>query len=180
MPSNFDPEIHHRRSIRLRGYDYSQPGSYFITLCTSGKKCLFGNVLEDKMVQNETGKMVEEVWRAMPGRFAGIEVDEFVVMPNHLHAILRIVGAPLAGAHVARAGTSPAPTVGDIVGAFKSISTIAISRMARFAGTKSHTKLWQRNYFEHIIRDETELGKIREYIQTNPLRWAFDRENPNP
>ena len=186
---SFDPEIHHRRSIRLRGYDYSLPGRYFTTLCAHEKKCLFGEVVEGQMVLNEPGKLIEEIWRAMPGRFTRIELDAFVVMPNHIHMILNIVGAPLAGARFGRGqapplqgsiqtGKRPAPTVGDVIGAFKSISTIAVSRMTPSAPIGRSGKLRQRNYFDHIIRDEWELGKIREHIQTNPLRWAFDRENP--
>lgn len=199
----FEPEKHHRRSIRLRGYDYARPGEYFVTVCTAGKEKLFGEVVEGEMVLKEVGKMVQGAWKQMPRRFSSIELDEFVVMPNHFHAIVRIrgarekaevahVGAPLAGAQK-RAGARPAPTegskgaakraaptVGDVIGAFKSVTTDESIRGDRESGWRRiRGKLWQRNYYEHIIRGRRELDIIREYIRTNPVRWSTDPENPD-
>lgn len=93
----YKPEIHHRRSIRLQGYDYSQAGAYFLTLCTWDRECLLGEIVEGEMRLNPLGRIVEEQWNAIPKRFPTVELDEFTIIPNHLHGILTIVGAPLAG-----------------------------------------------------------------------------------
>lgn len=128
---------------------------------------------------NEIGLMIKSIWEQIPGHYPGIEIDEFVIMPNHMHGIIVIVGAPLVGARrEQRTGTRPAPTLGNIIGAFKSITTNEYS-----LGVKKHNwqpfvgKFWQRNYYEHIIRNDTELNKIREYIQNNSLNWSNDSEN---
>ena len=185
-------EIHRRRSIRLNGYDYSLAGAYFVTVCTQDRLCLFGNVNNEQMTLNQAGQMVYEQWSELPKRFPDSAIDEFTMMPNHLHGILIIndnettqsVGAPLVGAQnkvdkTNKAGTRPAPTLGEIVGAFKSITTNEYIR-----GVKQHDwpsfpgKLWQRNYFERVIRDEDELNRIREYIIYNPVKWVDDADNP--
>jgi len=181
----FNPDIHHRRSIRLKDYDYSQAGAYFVTICTKDKECMFGVIEDAQMEFNDAGKMVQNVWHELPGRFPEILLDEFIIMPNHLHGIVSIVGAPLVGAQIPevgarileedRAGTRPAPTLGDIISVFKSITThlytegVMQQRWQHFNG-----KLWQRNYYEHIIRSEIELNKIREYIINNVLNWEAD------
>ena len=183
-----------RRSIRLDSYDYSQSGAYFLTICTQNRGCVFGEIVEGEMEPNDAGGMVQARWDELATRFADLELDEFVVMPNHVHGII-FVGAPLVGAlpgvdpsetndAAKRAGTRPAPTftktiLGDVVGAFKSITThdyvIGVKQRCwpPFPG-----KLWQRNYYEHIIRNDGSLKHIRQYIVENPARWAFDRENP--
>lgn len=92
----YNPDIHHRHSIRLKGYDYSSGGAYFVTICTHGRECLFGRIVDDKMQVNDAGRMVENVWLELPGRFPDVVLDAFVVMPNHFHVILFIVGALLA------------------------------------------------------------------------------------
>ena len=174
-----DPKINHRRSIRLKGYDYSLAGAYFVTVCTQDRLCLFGNVNNEQMTLNHAGQMVYEQWLDLPKRFPESAIDEFTMMPNHLHGILIIndnetsqsVGAPLVGAQnkvdkTNKAGTRPAPTLGEIVGAFKSITTNEYIR-----GVKQHElpsfpgKWWQRNYGaclersrrERVIRDEEEF-----------------------
>jgi len=169
-----------RRSIRLRGYDYSHAGAYFVTICTRNRACLFGEIV--------VGEMVKTVWNKLPDRFPNIDLDAFIIMPNHIHGIVVLVGAPLVGAHsdnvihgatVDRSTTRVAPTVGDVVGAFKSLVTVEYTRGVKQSGwTRFDGKLWQRNYYEHIIRDENELNLIRQYIINNPLKWDSDRENP--
>jgi putative transposase len=94
----FNPDIHHRRSIRLRNFDYASAGAYFVTICAQGRDCLFGEVVDGVMAANDAGRMVESVWSRLPERFSGIELDAFVIMPNHVHFILFLVGAPLVGA----------------------------------------------------------------------------------
>jgi len=164
--------VHHRLSIRLKGYDYAQAGAYFITVCTQNRESAFGCVDDGDMRLNDAGRMVRSVWEGLPDRFPEMQLDAFVVMPNHVHGIAVFVGAGLALPGENGAASS-APTLGDVVRAFKSLSAIHVNRLFMRSGS-----LWQRNYYEHVIRNERELDKIREYIATNPLRWALDRENP--
>ncbi len=195
MPYN--PEKHHRRSIRLKGYDYTQPGAYFITVCTYMRECLFGEVVDGQMRLNAWGQIVEQCWREIPIHFPHVALDAFVVMPNHIHGIIVIgdVGATHASPlHQTSASplqpTSPSPlppshpvhptgpsqgSVGAIVGSFKSVTTRRINALRGTPGAP----VWQRNYYEHIIRNEPSLQRIREYIAMNPLRWHLDRENPD-
>jgi REP element-mobilizing transposase RayT len=189
----YNPEKYHRRSIRLKGYDYAQAGAYFVTIVAQGRACLFGEVADGIMRANDAGRMVHREWLALPARFTVIRLDAFVVMPNHCHGI--IISGPSVGATLvvapdpdvvapeSRAGTSPAPTsrrtLGDIVGAFKSITTHAYIQGLKQSGWPPFSgRLWQRNYFEHTIRDGVSLGRIREYIINNPIPWELDRENP--
>ena len=172
----FNPDIHHRKSIRLRGYDYSQAGMYFVTICTQDRMCLFGDITDGEIRMNEYGDIAWAAWRDLPNHYAHIELDEFIVMPNHVHWIVRIVDAVGAGLKPARtepARTDPAPTkhgLPEIVRAFKTYSARRINERRRMSGVS----VWQRNYYEHIIRDEAAHLKIAEYIQTNPQRWQED------
>jgi REP element-mobilizing transposase RayT len=178
----FNPDIHHRRSIRLRDYDYASCGAYFVTVCTHERECLFGGVAGDIMELSAAGRMVADVWHGLPGRFPQVMTDEFVVMPNHVHGIIFLVGALLAApgfkhqgaASSAPAPTPNAPTLGLIMRMFKSLSAISVNRIL----DRTERPLWQRNFYEHIVRDENELTGIREYIRFNPLKWPDDAENP--
>jgi len=184
----YDPNRHHRRSIRLKGYDYSQAGAYFITLCTQDRACLFGKVVNGEMRLNDAGRMVLAEWNRLPERFPHLVLDAFVVMPNHVHGILVITDpAPTAGATLgatvgATVGATlvvapTAPTVGNIIGAFKSRVTVEYIRGVKTSGWPPFRgRLWQRNYYEHIIRNERALNAIRQYIMENPRRWHRDRE----
>jgi putative transposase len=193
-----------RRSIRLKGWSYAQAGAYFITVCVQNRECLLGDVAGDAVVRHESGRLVQSCWEDLRQRFPGLELDAFVVMPNHVHGIIVIdpvgagfipptdedadVGAGLALPDLPGKGEPPGaasgaptddvapggPTLGDIMRAFKSISAIAVNRHLGRRGQP----LWQRNYYEHIIRDEEELNRIRDYIIHNPLQWMLDRENP--
>lgn len=178
-----------RRSLRLQGYDYAQAGAYFVTLCTQDRICLFGEIVDEQMRLNDAGKMVLASWDALPDRFRGIDLDEFVVMPNHIHGIIVLTDSTAVGAGLVpardgpidagRATTRGAPTVGEVVGAFKSITTVLYIRGVNQSGWPPFRgRVWQRNYYEHVIRDEASLHGIREYIVNNPLQWALDRENP--
>ena len=171
----YDPTKHHRRSIRLREYDYGQAGAYFVTVCTQDRECLFGEVVDGGMVLNAPGKVVAAVWLRSAVIRGEIELDVFVVMPNHLHGIVVIRDV---GAH----GRAPVPTalrrsprsLGSFIAGFKSAAT---KRINEIRGT-SGTPVWQRNYYEHVIRDEDDLARVRRYIAENPLRWSEDPENP--
>lgn len=208
----FDPKRHHRRSIRLEDYDYSWAGAYFVTICAQNRACLFGEIRTDEMTPDPAGMLVQSEWDALPKRFPMLELDAFVLMPNHVHGIVVIAGDawtaedPDQGSHAARArppdvgatlvvarsaedrastrsrrraGTRPAPTLGDVVGAFKSLTThryIIGARKHAWPGFRP--RLWQRNYYEHIIRNADELHQVRQYIADNPAQWMADRENP--
>ncbi len=165
-----NPIIHNRRSIRLKEYDYSQPGGYFITICTHNGELYFEQYPKLKQIVNQH-------WQRMPERYTNMELDEFIIMPNHIHGII-IVGATLAVAQKNRAGARPAPTIGEIIGTFKSLCVRDWLRHIKENRMDTIGRFWQRNYYEHIIRNEDDLNKIREYIRNNPLRWDFDRENP--
>ena len=177
----FNPEIHHRRTIRLPGYDYSEPGAYFVTLVTRGHECLFGEVCDGRVLLNKWGGIVHEEWVMSEGVRHEIALDTFVVMPNHLHGIVIIKDAGITGVRIRATGRSPLPisgpgkrSLGAFIAGFKSAATKRINIDRHLPGVP----VWQRNYFEHIIRGETSLGRIREYIVNNPQQWELDRENP--
>lgn len=168
----YHPDIHHRRSIRLKDYDYGQQGAYFVTICSQERLLFFGEIIETKMQLNEAGEMVQIIWDNLPGRFPQLALDAFVVMPNHVHGILVINS-------VESPDNTPAPKLGTIINAFKSITTHEYIKGVRENGWKAFPgKLWQRNYYDEIIRNEVVLDQIREYIINNPGQWAMDKENP--
>ncbi len=192
----YNAAMHHRRSVRFRGYDYSGPGACYVTVCIQGHNCLLGKIALGQMNQNNAGRMVEQAWNCIPQRFPTTDMDEHIVMPNHFHGILRIVGAPGMGAPNAgilrqqttkmvaakemRAPARGAPTLGEMIGAFKSVTTDEYIRGVREEGwPKFNEKFWQRNFYEHIVRNEAELEKIRDYIRRNPLMWGIDQYNPD-
>ncbi len=175
----YDPFKHHRHSIRLQGYDYSQAGAYFVTVCALNRECLFGEIVDEEMELSEFGRVVQSCWDDLPRHYANAELDEFVIMPNHVHGIIVLRAGIDDDADPVRAGLRPAPTTTrrslfEIVRAFKSFSARRINELRDTQGTP----VWQRNYFEHIIRNEDELNRIRKYIIENPSRWAADEENP--
>jgi len=172
MPYN--PQIHHRRSTRLRDWDYSGPGWYYVTLCTHGRACDLGEVKENKVILSPIGRIAEETWRWLGDHHENVGLDGFVVMPNHLHGII-IIHEPLGG------GSRTAPTegitsksLGRLIGAFKTISTKRINEMKNSPGII----FWQRNFHDHIILNDADLNRIRSYIENNPLQWSIDEENP--
>lgn len=165
----YDPNRHNRRSIRLRGQDYATPGAYFVTICVQGRGCLFGAIADGTLIQSQSGEMVYSTWASMPQRFPTIRLDVSVVMPNHFHAII-VLGEVDADA----------TPLGDIVGAFKSLTTNAYIRSVRESGwAPFDQRLWQRNYYEYIIRDDAGLTRIRDYIQMNPASWEADQLHPH-
>jgi len=188
---------HHRRSIRLPGYDYSSEGAYYVTIVTQGRECLFGEIFEGNMRLNEYGEIVQKWWNEIPIHFPTVELGMFVIMPNHVHGIIFIttkrrgeVISPhedpnnnVQDAHVAETETLNLgretlplrrPILGQIVAYFKYQST---KEMNRIETDKAITKFWQRNYYEHIIRDEKDLQNKTDYINTNPSLWDEDDNN---
>ena len=178
----FDPHKHRRRSSRLRGYDYSRPGAYFVTICTHGRERLFGTVAGEAVRLNRYGIVAADEWVRSAEVRAEIELEAFVVMPNHIHGIVLItddVGATGVGAQ----GLAPLPepkqkptlyrpprSLGSFVAGYKMAVTRRINRMRNTPGAR----VWQRNYYERIIRDDDEARRARAYINENPARWAED------
>lgn len=178
----YNPDIHHRQSIRLRDFDYSQPGSYFVTIVTQDRNELFGEIIDGEMRLNNAGKMAERVWTDLPNRFAIIALDCYVVMPNHIHVLFQITNQP--GQPRGRAPTDAQPsetTMGDIVGAYKSLTTDEYIHGVRDKNWSSFPgRLWQRNYYEHVVRDDDEMDRIRTYIADNPRHWENGDMNFEP
>ncbi len=177
----FNPAIHHRKSIRMQGYDYAQDGAYFVTICTHNRQCLFGDlkgVLQytptAEMVLNPFGIIVRDAWQNTPVIRPGMLLDAFVIMPNHIHGISIIRRGVLRTGVLPYAPTpifqSPSQTIGAIVRGFKSSTAKQINQMRETPGLP----VWQRNYHEHVIRNEEELHRIREYIITNAQNWVND------
>jgi REP element-mobilizing transposase RayT len=168
-----------RQSTRLRGYDYTQCGAYFVTICAWKRRSLFGEVVNGEMHSNALGDVVAEAWLAIPMHFRAVELDTYTVMPNHAHGIVVIAVAAqhAAPSHPPSPPFAVAPgSLGAIVRSFKS----AVTKRANEIGIRFAPQLWQRNYYEHVIRNDDSLGRIREYIAANPARWELDAENPQP
>jgi putative transposase len=178
MPK-FDPKIHHRRSIRLKGYDYSQAGEYFVTIVAWQRDCLFGEVVDGEMILNDYGLIVQQEWERTAVVRPNVELGAYVVMPNHFHGLLIFVDDV---AYTVGATRRVAPTkstlqsgsLGAVMAQFKSIVTKQINLLRNTPGIP----IWQRNYYEHIIRNDDDLNRIHRYIESNPSMWADDTENP--
>ncbi len=170
-----------RRSTHLREFDYSQPGAYFVTLCVRNRECLFGSITDATICLTDTGMLVRDTWREMPLHYTGLALDEFVIMPNHFHAIVMLTGSPPSN-HSSADGRArgPSPTLGlhDIVQRFKSLTTNRL-RLVCGTGGRYPVPLWQRGYHEHVIRNDGSLERIRQYIVNNPAEWSLDKENPD-
>jgi putative transposase len=199
MQMRFNPDIHHRRFIRLKEYDYSGQGAYFITLCTHHRECLFGAVTDGAMIMNDAGQMIDQWWREMLNKYPMINIDAYTVMPNHFHGIIAIVGAAAPCSHrdeshnttvgaalrgrpkAAEPGQPHrvAPTLGNMIDWFKTMTTNEYIRgVKRYRWSPFPGRFWQRNYYEHIIRNEQDLTAVREYIVNNPAGWDKDDYHP--
>jgi REP element-mobilizing transposase RayT len=179
----YNPDTHHRRTIRRQEYDYSQRGAYFMTICTHDRECLFGEIINDAVNMNEYGRIIAEEWAALAELRDEIEMGEFVVMPNHFHGIIiftadidHAVGAihelPLPHDQQTQRRKMALPKV---IGRFKMRSAKRVNLCRNTSGTP----VWQRNYYEHIIRDQTDYTRIAEYITDNPRRWMNDSLHPD-
>ena len=194
----FNPKIHHRKSIRLKNYDYSQAGFYFITICCQNKKYLFGEIVGEKMILNNAGRMVEKWYWECENKFSDIQCHSMIVMPNHFHCIIQNVGADLRVCpkntrvcpknnracpdnekpHQPKMGEHIGSPLHRVVQWFKTMTTNEYIR-----GVKNNNwqrfddKLWQRSFWEHIVRDENEHQQIAEYINNNPIQWDIDKLN---
>jgi REP element-mobilizing transposase RayT len=175
-----DLHARHRRSIRLPGYVYAQAGWYFVTICTRERKCLFGDVEGGTMRLNPDGQIVKELWEDLPNHFQYLTLEQFTLMPNHLHGILIIAehrrGTACRAPTRSEAFGKPVPgSLPTIILSFKSAAPKSINHIR----SSPSALVWQRNYYEHVIRNEKTLNRIRQYIIDNPAKWGEDPENPD-
>jgi putative transposase len=175
----YNAASHHRRSIRRRGYDYSLAGAYFVTICIKNRDCLLGEIGNDKVYLSRMGNIVKESWMKIPVHFKDVRLDQFVIMPNHLHGIIVIQRKPSKDTDVLPPDVDSinkrrALDLGQILAYFKYQSTKIINELRDTPGFP----VWQRNYYEHIIHDEEEMKKYRKYIIENIVNWDTDKENP--
>jgi putative transposase len=189
----YNPNVHHRRSVRLKGHDYSNKGLYFITICTKGRECLFGYIAEGRMTLNETGKIAEEYLRSVPEHFNHVMVDEYAVMPNHVHMILALneqssVGTSSVGTSsvgTSHVGTSHVMSLPrephqnkfskPVAGSVSVIIQQYKSSVKRWCDQNNRNNFeWQSRFHDHIIRNAESYERIKQYIRENPARWNAD------
>lgn len=195
-----DTTRRHRRLLRLKDYDYSQAGAYYVTVVTQARVCLFGGIINGEMQLNEAGCLVQRAWNDLPNHYANASLGAFVIMPNHVHGVIVLSDMEGWATQAGRTGLRPAPTpaptpasirasasitaraevrpskihaLPEIIRAFKSFSARRINENRNNIGGS----IWQRNYYEHVIRNEEELNGICEYIAANPQNWEEDGEN---
>lgn len=164
------PEVPRRKPHHLANFDYSSPGAYFITICTAGRKCLLGKMDRDAINLTSIGSIVEECWTRVPDYLPSVLPDQHVVMPNHFHAIV-MVGMTQSGLVTAK--TTNSVSLQQVVHSFKA----AVTKLARQHQDSADLEVWQSSYYDHVVRDEDDLYRIREYIQSNSRAWHLDREN---
>ncbi|MFY9730930.1 MAG: transposase [Candidatus Acidiferrales bacterium] len=175
------PFLPRRRTIRFQNFDYSQAACYFVTICSKDNRCIFGHVVAARMQLSDLGRIVEECLVAVPRHFKNADIPVHSIMPNHLHAVVALrveaSSAPPTETNSVRAETFAAPITGSIPTIVRSFKS-AVTRAARAAFRKPSLDVWQRNYFERVIRSDDEFRKTWQYICENPARWDFDPENP--
>ncbi len=199
------PRRPRRRATRLRDYDYGQTGGYFVTICAQDQECLFGRIIGGRLQLSEIGKIVAKCWNRIPKHFLSVELDVCVVMPNHIHGIIVLgtraarfprpstrsqpdrrgevaspgpqnsTGSVPSPSSPKRTDEAPSPTLGQVVAYFKYQSTKSINQHRDTPGTR----IWQRNYYDHVIRDDRDLQRIRQYITDNPMQWELDQLHPS-
>ncbi len=182
----------HRQSTRLKDYDYSQAGGYFVTIVIQNRKCLFGEIEDGEIKLSSFGKIINFHWNNIPQHFPYVKLDEFIIMPNHIHGIINIIENNVGAMHsieksykngnIVQENASPLQPIGTkprslsaVIQNYKSVTCREINRVRKSQGKK----LWQRSFYDHVIRNETELNNIREYIIYNTVRWDRDKENPD-
>ena len=175
MGTSVKKERPRRKGLRYGSFDYSSPGAYFVTICTHEKSCIFGRIVGGEMFLNDLGRVAEEAWRQVPVHFPEMRSDAWVVMPNHVHGIVFIAGRNTQEIESGSRQIQVPRALGAIVGGYKSSVTRRIRRMRPGFGTP----VWQRGYYDRIVRDEDELNAIREYIADNPRLWGEDPNNPD-
>lgn len=180
----YDPKLHHRKSIRLPHWDYSWGWWYYVTMCTKDRACLLSNIMKDRVVLTEIGGIVDLHWKDIPNHFPGVELDDYVIMPNHVHGIIIIDDGSVGAIHESPQRSSPEQSqtiiqrrkmlLPKIIGRFK----MNCAKQSNVLRKSQGLSFWQRGYYEHIIRNDADLTRIRTYVANNPLKWAVDEENP--
>jgi putative transposase len=176
MPTFYDRS---RRSIRLKGFDYSTNGAYFLTICVRNRECLLGEIQDGKMLLNDYGEIVRSIWEGLPNQVLDIDLDEYIIMPNHFHAIL-VIDKSVDSASiyddldVHEAKDRRKMLLPNVVGRFKMLAAKAINQKREIEGS-----FWQRNYYENVIHSEEDLQRVREYIVNNPMQWEMDENHPD-
>ena len=171
--------IQNRRSIRLKDYNYSSNGAYFLTICVRNRECLLGKIENEQMILNEYGEIVKDIWENLPNQVSDIDLDEYVIMPNHFHAILVINKSDNSeyfdkNLDISDQKNRRKMILPKVVGRFKMLTAKVINQNRKIEGS-----FWQRNYYEHIIRNEEDFHQIREYIINNPMQWELDENYPS-
>ncbi len=185
---SLEPRLHQRKSLRLKGYNYASPGSYFVTVCTFQRRCILGTVRNAEMVLSDIGRIADADWRAIPDHSPNVILGAFQIMPNHLHAIVTIkdqvppgsVVPPVSGAsrqmyHKREFGRPIAASLSSIVGAYKSGVTVKVQK----AGLMNDGSPWQSRFYDHVIRSDVGFFMLEQYIRLNPVMWEYDVDNPN-
>lgn len=174
----FNPKIHHRRSIRLKGYDYSQAGLYFITICLEGRQCLFGKIENGEMMLNDAGKVANQCWLEIPNHFPDSVLHEHIIMPNHVHGIIELTRTDESSASGPKKENKFQKMIPRSIGSIVKGYKIGVTKWFRNTMPDDFPRerqIWQRNYYEHIIRDEGAYERISNYIINNPLKWKGDK-----
>jgi len=166
--------LHGRHSLRLAAYDYRRSGAYFVTVCVQNREELLGQIVSGEMLLSAAGQAVADAWLTIPRRFATVHLDSYTAMPNHVHGLLWIdASMEQPAGEACQSGSALGPSLGEVMRAFKSLSAIAANRVLGRSGVP----FWQRNYYEHIVRNDDDLDHIRRYIVGNAAQWADDLEN---
>ena len=169
----------YRKHLRVLGFDYRENCAYFVTICTGQRRCIFGEIVDAKLCPTQRALISAQCWLDIPNHHPFVELDAYIIMPNHLHGVLNFVANPVAATPasplVPKAHGPSSNSLGSVVGSFKSAVTRKINKLRPGTGTG----IWQPNYYEHIIRNDSSLERIRDYIDANPARWNSDEENLN-
>jgi putative transposase len=168
-----------RRSIRLKEYDYSQPGEYFLTICTNNHECIFGNIIQEEMKLSPEGKIAQRYWEEMPKHFSNVQLDEYIIMPNHIHGIIILTESMVGTRHAVSLREQFAkPVIGSVPTIVRSFKSATTKRIHEITKTPS-LPIWQGRFFDRIIRSDKELNNIRDYIRNNVLQWAIKSDDPD-
>jgi putative transposase len=177
-PESYDKSKMHSRSMRLKDYNYSQEGAYFITICAYNRQHIFGDIINEQMNLNRYGETAFSCWQQIPEHFGNVDLDVFAILPNHIHGIVSISEArhamPLIDDKLRAFGERVPGSISTIIASYKSATTKVIHSLP----DSSHRQIWQRGFYDHVIRDDNDLDQIREYIEANHLLWSQDHENP--